>query len=382
MALQKIRLGDYIVRSTLNNKDLKYGTELIVGVNNEGNIITPKGDVDGVDLLPYKIVRNGAFVYNPSRLNIGSIAQYKGDLCIVSHLYIIFYLTERGRKIIDPNWLYIYFRRKEFQREVDFRNFGSQRPEFSFDKMCDIEILLPDIEIQKKYVDVYLSMIENQKAYERGLDDIKTTMGMFFDKIKKSDNLSLGKIIKFVSSKNVDFTVPFSQLRGINEFGEFTSTRDSIGADDIDKYLIIKDKTYAVNFMCLGNFGKFYLAYNDFNEDYLVSPACNNFRLINNDIDPYYLLYALQRDEFQRKCVVLGDGNTRGGINITDFSGIDIPVPSKKDQEVIADLYLSFENRRKLNERLKNQIKDICPILIKGSIEEEGLKYAGNTKEN
>ena len=35
MGLTKIRLGDYIERSAINNKDLKYGTDLIVGVNSQ-----------------------------------------------------------------------------------------------------------------------------------------------------------------------------------------------------------------------------------------------------------------------------------------------------------------------------------------------------------
>lgn len=149
MELTNIRLGDYIERSTINNKELKYGVDLIVGVNSQGVFAAPKGNIDGVDLKPYKIVENGAFVYNPTRLELGSIAYRTEGLCIVSHLYMVFYLTDEGKKIIDPMWLYIYFRRSEFCREVKFRNFGSQRPEFNFNDMSDIVIPLPDIEIQK-----------------------------------------------------------------------------------------------------------------------------------------------------------------------------------------------------------------------------------------
>lgn len=90
MGLINIRLGDYIERSTINNKDLKYGVDLIVGVNSQGVFATPKGNTDGVDLKPYKIVENGAFVYNPTRLELGSIAYRTEGLCIVSHLYMVF----------------------------------------------------------------------------------------------------------------------------------------------------------------------------------------------------------------------------------------------------------------------------------------------------
>ena len=83
-----IRLGDYIIRSTVNNHDLKYGVDLIEGVSNEGRFSSPKGNPVDVDLKPYKIVNNGSFVYNPSRLNLGSIAYRTEGLCIVSHLYI------------------------------------------------------------------------------------------------------------------------------------------------------------------------------------------------------------------------------------------------------------------------------------------------------
>ena len=70
MGLTNIRLGDYIERSTINNKELKYGVDLIVGVNSQGVFTAPKGNTDGVDLKPYKIVENGAFVYNPTRLEL------------------------------------------------------------------------------------------------------------------------------------------------------------------------------------------------------------------------------------------------------------------------------------------------------------------------
>lgn len=179
--IQRVRLGDYIIRSTTNNRDLKYGIDLIEGVTNEGKFSAPKGNPMDVDLTPYKIVKPGAFVYNPSRLDLGSIAYRTGELCIVSHLYIVFYLNGRGEESIDPEWLLMYFRRKEFCREVTFRNFGSQRPEFSFNDMSDIMIPLPDILVQRRYVAIYRAMITNQQSYERGLEDLKLTFDALID---------------------------------------------------------------------------------------------------------------------------------------------------------------------------------------------------------
>ncbi|MCR4836375.1 MAG: restriction endonuclease subunit S, partial [Bacteroidaceae bacterium] len=125
MGLKKYKLGEYIERSTANNHSLKYKEDMIVGVTSDGVFSSPKGNVDGVDLKPYKIVDNGDFVYNPSRFDLGSIAYRTEGLCIVSHLYQIFHLNDKGKEKIDPIWLFIYLRRNEFRREVTFRNFGS-----------------------------------------------------------------------------------------------------------------------------------------------------------------------------------------------------------------------------------------------------------------
>ena len=185
MALRNIRLGDYIKRSTINNRDEMYGIDLIVGVTNDGIFSTPKGNPMDVNLKPYKIVNNGAFVYNPSRLDLGSIAYRTEGLCIVSHLYIVFYLNDEGKKIINPDWLFMYFRRKEFYREVSFRNFGSQRPEFNFNDMSDICILLPDLATQQKYVAIYKAMVANQQSYERGLEDLKLVCDAYIEDLRR-----------------------------------------------------------------------------------------------------------------------------------------------------------------------------------------------------
>ena len=49
---------------------------------------------------------------------------------------------------------------------------------------------------------------------------------------------------------------------------------------------------------------------------------------------------------------------------------VRIPIPDIKVQKSIANVYKVYKKRKDINEKLKKQIKDICPILIKGSIEE------------
>ena len=368
MALRKIRLGDYIVRSTANNKDLKYGTELIRGVNNEGNIVTPKGDVNGVDLLPYKIVKNGAFVYNPSRLNIGSIARFDEELCIVSHLYIIFYLNDEGKKTIDPQWLYMYFRRKEFQREVDFRNFGSQRPEFSFDKMSDIEILLPDIDTQRKFVDVYLSMLENQKSYERGLEDLKLVCDAYIEDLRrKMPCEEIGHYIELKRNKNDEDKI--KEVYGVSNTLQFITASSTVNKENLSNYKIVEYQDIA--YVPTTHMKIWAAAISSNKNPFVISPIYEIFGVKDKErISPEYLFMWLCREETIRYAYYNSWGSARENFVFDDMCTVKMPIPSLKIQESIVDIYKCYVERKEINEKLKTQIKDICPILIKGSIEE------------
>ena len=47
-----------------------------------------------------------------------------------------------------------------------------------------------------------------------------------------------------------------------------------------------------------------------------------------------------------------------------------MPIPDIEVQDAIANIYSVYMTRKRLNEQLKAQIKDICPILIRGSLKE------------
>ena len=370
MGLINIRLGDYIERSTINNKDLKYGGDLIVGVNSQGVFATPKGNTDGVDLKPYKIVENGAFVYNPTRLELGSIAYRTEGLCIVSHLYMVFYLTDEGKKIIDPMWLYIYFRRSEFCREVTFRNFGSQRPEFNFNDMSDIIIPLPDIEIQKKYVDIYNAMLENQKSYEYGLEDLKLACDAYIEDLRRQMPCeAIATYIEEVNKKNVG-NLKLDSVRGIATSKEFINTKANMEGVSLENYKVVEPGMIAFISDTSRRADKMSLALNQSCENYLVSSISTVIQTDNTKLLPKYLYLFFCRTEFDRYARFHSWGSARETFSLDDMKEVRMPLPYIDVQKAIVGIYEAYKMRKEINEKLKAQIKDICPILIKGSIEE------------
>lgn len=367
MALNKIRLGDYIERSTVNNKDLTYGYELIAGVNNQGIFTTPKGNIDGVDLKPYKIVNNGAFVYNPSRLDLGSIAYRTEGLCIVSHLYIVFYLNEEGKKIINPDWLFMYFRRSEFYREVTFRNFGSQRPEFNFTDMSDILISIPDLATQQKYVDIYKAMVANQQSYEHGLDDLKLVCDAYIEDLRrKMPCEKIGRYISECNERNENNEINLFQ--GINVEHVFIEPKRI--AEDSENGSIVRTGQFAFNKVMKANGTKLPIALRH-GPDCVVSNSYQVFEINDKKVlMPEYLMLWMNREETQRYAGYISFGTTRDIFSFEDMCEISIPIPEITIQQSIVDIYNVYIKRKQINEQLKAQIKDICPILIRGSLKE------------
>lgn len=367
MALTKIRLGDYIEHSTKNNSSLQYGSELIVGVTSDGVFADPKGNPIDVNLKPYKIVNNGAFVYNPSRLDLGSIAYRTEGLCIVSHLYIVFYLNDEGKKIIDPTWLFIYFRRLEFRREVTFRNFGSQRPEFNFNDMSDIIISLPDITVQQQYVNIYNAMLANQQSYERGLEDLKLVCdGYIEDLRRKMPCEKIGPYIKSCNEKNENNAGTLFQ--GVNVDHVFTEPKRI--AENSENGSIVRTGQFAFNKVMKAHNTKLPIALRE-GPDCVVSNSYEVFEIINKKkLLPKYLMLWMNRAETQRYAGFISFGTTRDIFSFEDMGEISIPIPDINIQQSIVDIFAVYQMRSEISEKLKAQIKDICPILIRGSLEE------------
>ena len=145
-------IGPYIEECNERNVDGKYGVEELRGVTSEGIFDTSKAKTDGLNFLPYKVVHNGEFAYNPSRINLGSIAMLDEEISIISPMYIVFKLNSQE---IHPQYLSIWFRRTEFQRSTLFYASGSVRDTFDINEMRRVRIPLPPLDVQRAIVNIY-----------------------------------------------------------------------------------------------------------------------------------------------------------------------------------------------------------------------------------
>ena len=69
-----------------------------------------RANMQGVDIGKYTVVRKGNIAYNPSRINIGSIAMYVNDVpCVISPMYSVFRVSHTDKVL--PEYLMLWFGR-------------------------------------------------------------------------------------------------------------------------------------------------------------------------------------------------------------------------------------------------------------------------------
>ena len=150
----------------------------------------------------------------------------------------------------------------------------------------------------------------------------------------------------------------------------------NINGVDISKYKIVRKGQFVFSGMQTGRDKCIRIALFDKDEPVIISPAYTVLEIEDNGILEKYVMMWFLRKEIDRLGWFMSDGSIRTNLDIDRFYEIEIPVPDLNVQKSIVEIYNVYNERRDISEKLKAQIKDICPILIKGSIEE-----ARKTKE-
>lgn len=361
-----VRLGDYIERSMVNNSDLKYGADLIEGVNSEGVFCESKANTIDINLKPYKIVNNGDFVYNPSRLNIGSLAYRTTGMCIVSHLYVVFHLTEKGKKVFLPDFLYMYFKRDEFLRLITFLNLGSQRPEFNFYDMSEIVVPMPDLETQKRIVDTYNGLKALVEQNEALIEPLSKACEAFIVNCKtKYPEVELGEYIEPCDERNCENKYTFDDVRGISIQKKLIYTKADMQGVSLTPYKLLKPREFSYVTVTSRNGGKISLAINDTPNTYIVSSSYENFRCKDTkELLPEYLFLILSRSEFDRYSRFNSWGSARETFDWSELCRVKIPLPPPEVQQSIVKVYNCIEEAKKIASEAREKLKTLCQALV------------------
>lgn len=373
MALTKCKLGTYIELRGETNTNLKFGLDDVRGVNNLKKLMATKADLNGRDLSKFQIVYPGEFVFNHRTSRNGSkfsIAYNDGETPVIcTEDYVVFRIKEEAKQFLVAEWLYMYFNRPEFDRYVITNSWGSSTEFYNWEDLCDVELNLPPFPIQQKYVDVYKSMVANQKSYERGLEDLKLSFDAIVDEIKCSAvKKPVSELLAEVDCRNDDGKI--INVQGINIEKQFMPSVANTNGVDLKKYKIVKKGQFAFSGMQTGRDECIRIALYQGEKLIIISPAYTVLQVKDKVVLPEYVMIWFSRKESDRRGWFMSDASIRSNLDLDRFYETEIPVPDEKVQRAIVEIYNAYIMRRNIVEQLKIQIKDICPILIKGSMEE------------
>ena len=339
----------------------------LLGINISKNFMPSVANVSGTDLTKYKIIRKNQFACNIMHVGRDErlpIALYTdNEPSIVSPAYKTFKIIDTNE--ILPEYLMIYFQRAEFDRFTWYLCDSSIRGGLDWDRFCEIKIPLPSIEEQKKYVLLYNRLTKNQQCYERSLDDLRLICDAFLeDQIKKGNKKKLGRYIKQTEERNSNSSS--RNLLGISVNKIFIPSRANREDLNVSNCKTIKKGQFGYVTVTSRNGEKISIAL--LNEpDGIISSTYISFEIINKSLLlPEYLYLWFSRSEFDRYARYHSWGSARETFDWSDMCNVELPIPSIDEQKAIVAIHHTLEARKKINTKLKEVMRPLCPVLMKG----------------
>ena len=366
----KRKLRDFIEPINKRNSHLQYGPELIEGVNNLGEFVPTKAQIENVDMRPYKLVEKGDFVYNPSRLSIGSLAYRRnGKKCIVSHLYVVFRIKPGFSNVLLSEFLLLYFRRNEFDRYARFNSWGSARETFTWEDMCRVKIPLPPIEVQRAYVKAYqglTTLIEQNESLVKELE--KTAQACIVECREKWPMVEIRNFIKESNSRNTESLLTKEDIVGVSTEKNFISTKADTTTVSTEGYKIVEARFFVFVPDTSRRGDKMSLAFNSLNRRVLVTSIATVFEVFDLELLlPEYLFLQFKRPEFDRYARFNSWGSARETFTWEDMCRVKIPLPPIEVQRAIVALYTCAEEARKIAAEARELLKKACPAMVQSA---------------
>lgn len=361
-------IGDYIQLIDNRNKDLEITN--LLGINIEKEFMPSVANRTNLDLSKYKIIKKGQFAY--SSMQVGRdktirIALYDQDEpAIISPAYLVIDIINRNKLL--PEYMMMWFQRPESDRYGWFISDSSVRASLDMERFKEIEIPIPSIEEQRKYVAIYKGLLENQKCYESSFEDLQLICDTYVEDLIKTEQLKkLGDYIEQSDERNTDLET--ENLLGISVNKIFIPTKSNASRLDLSKYKIVRPRQFSYVSVTSRNGEKISIAILD-GKTGLVSSTYTVFKV--RDVDellPEYLYLYFQRAEFDRYARFHSWGSARETFTWDDMCNVKLPIPDIEVQKAIVTIYHTLETRKQINEELKDMIKPLCPVLMRGVVE-------------
>lgn len=348
-----------------NSEGLNYP---FYGINKDKTFMPTVADTNNLDNSKYKIVSKGDFVF--SGMQTGRdvcirIALYeKNEPIIISPAYTMFRVKDTTE--ILPQYLFIQFNRFEMDRYGWFLSDSSIRSNLDWDRFCDIEILLPSIEVQKELVNTYNGLKALAEQNEALIEPLSKACEAFIVDCKsKYDEVELGGYIEPCDERNSDGKYTLDDVRGISTDKTFITTKANMDGVSLTSYKVVNPNIFAYVADTSRRGDKIALALNTSDKSILISSIYTAFQCKNyEELLPEYLYLILSRSEFDRYSRFNSWGSARETFDWEEMCRVIIPLPPIEVQHSIVNLYNCLEEAKKIAQEAREKMKTLCPALV------------------
>lgn len=168
-------LGNHI--RLVDNRNKNNITDRVLGINIDKYFMPSVANVIGTDLSKYKLITKGIFACNPMHVGRDErlpVALYtEEEPAIVSPAYFMFEIIDNS--FLDENYLMMWFRRSEFNRNCWLHTDGSVRGGITWQDICMLELPVPPIDEQRKIVQAYQTITNRIELKKRINDNLEAT---------------------------------------------------------------------------------------------------------------------------------------------------------------------------------------------------------------
>lgn len=364
-----MRLGDLIEPVCIRCGE---ASPEVVGVDINHCFIPTRANLSGVDTSKYLVVPQGCFACN--LMHIGRderipIAYNNSDgSFVVTPAYYVFQVKEEMSHVIFPQFLYLYFCRKELDRYTWFCTDSSIRGNLTENRLLDIKIPVPDIETQRHLVEVWKGLDAIKTDNEALASPLMNLCMSYLDKMRKDyplHHLSDGLIEK-IERYNENCRLDIHSVRGVSNTKEIIKTRANVSGRTIKNFLVLNRSEFVFNRRTTRNGERLGLGFNETEQPILFTNDYVMFKIVDKNILlPEFLYLCFKRDEFDRYVRWDSWGSATEFFNWENMLRVQIPVPPLSIQQAIVDIYTCARESREIAVEAGELSKQACPALIR-----------------
>lgn len=350
----------------------------LIGVSIDKCFIKSVANTNGTDLSKYKVIRKNDFavslmqVSRDSKIPVARLEEY--DVAIMSPAYPIFRVKDEN--LILPEYLDMWFKRPEFDREAAFIAVGGVRGSMPWEEFAKMKLPVPSIEEQRKVVQAYKTITDRIALKKRINDNLVETLSaiykeLFSDAETRFPKMPLQKICSKIGSgatpkggKTAYISEGISLIRSTNvfdfnfEYGDLAHINQS-QADALAN-VIVEPNDVLFNITGV-SVARCCMVPAD------VLPARVNqhvmiIRPIMGETMSYYIMFTLCAADNKAKLLGIGQsGSTREAINKQELESFEIPIPdettlnqfSSSAKSLYEKIYANVKEIRVLDEMKK-----------------------------